>query len=115
MEGCPHGPSQVLNSRRNLRSVDDPLRWILADLGGRPHWLSTHNRFMMRREGLQKGNSGKKATKKSELLDGRPHQGREKEEEAGGKVNLEVLVQVSSLVQKLDVAMIVNVKMHKKG
>ena len=85
VEGCPHGPSQVLNSRRNLRSVDDPLRWILADLGGRPHWLSTHNRFMMRREGLQKGNSGKKATKKSELLDGRPHQGREKEEEAGGE------------------------------
>ena len=30
-----------------------------------PHCrLPTHNRFMMRRDGLQKGNSGKKATKK---------------------------------------------------
>ena len=46
---------------------------------------------------------------------GGPIKRERKKKKLVGKVNLEVLVQVSSLVQKLDVAMIVNVKMHKKG
>lgn len=55
----------------------DPSRDPLLDWAGLG-WAvltasPTHNRFMMRRDGLQKGNSGKKATKE---IDGCPHQER---------------------------------------
>ena len=84
---------------------------------------------MMRRDGLQKGNSGKKATKefcenngRKRLLDGCPHQDIEVEQGENiklvcEKVNYKILVQITWFGAKFNVAMNINRKgvIHRNG